>query len=99
MTSRIFALLCGVGGIIGGQSYADVTIQQKSVFDLSIIKAHSESTEYTTADKHRRASALHCEGLMSLVCGKSETGEIVRLDRDLQWTLEPKKKEYIETPF
>jgi len=76
-----------------------VTIQQQSVFDLSIIKAHSESTEYATSDKQRRESALHCEGLMSLLCGNSESGEIIRLDRDVQWTLQPKKKEYLERPF
>jgi len=82
----------------GGAS-ADVTIQQQSVFDISIFKAHSDSTEYTAADKQRQESVLHCEGLMSLACGNTETDEIIRLDRDVQWNLTPKKKEYRETPF
>ena len=34
---------------------------------------------------------------MSLLCGNAQGGEIVRLDRDVEWTLEPKKQEYRET--
>ena len=96
---RIFGVIGGAGYLLSSYALADVTIQQQSVFDVSIIKAHSESTEYTTSDKQRRKSALHCEGFMSLLCGNSESGEIIRLDRDVQWTLQPKKKEYLETPF
>src|SRR5262249_18529344 len=62
-------------------------------------KAHGTATEYVTADKERRDSAMHCEGFLSLVCGNAQSGEIVRLDRDLTWTLDPKHKEYRETPF
>lgn len=36
---------------------------------------------------------------MSLLCGNAQSGEIVRLDRDVRWELEPKKKEYREKPF
>ena len=36
---------------------------------------------------------------MSLLCGNAQGGEITRLDRDVVWTLEPKKQEYRETPF
>ena len=96
---RIFGAIGGAGYLLSSYALADVTIQQQSVFDLSIVKAHSESTEYTTSDKQRRESALHCEGFMSLLCGNSQSGEIIRLDRDVQWTLQPKKKEYLETPF
>jgi hypothetical protein len=78
---------------------ADVTTEQQATFDLSIIKAHGTTTEYTTADKQRSDSTLNCEGLLSLVCGNAQNGEIIRLDRDLTWTLDPKKKEYRETPF
>jgi hypothetical protein len=96
---RILGAIGGAGYLLSSYALADVTIQQQSVFDLSIVKAHSESTEYTTSDKQRRESALHCEGFMSLLCGNSESGEIIRLDRDVQWTLQAKKKEYLETPF
>jgi hypothetical protein len=78
---------------------ADVTVQQQSTFDVAIVKAHSSSTEYTTPDKQRRDSDFHCEGFMSMFCGNQAGGEIIRLDRDLTWTLEPKKKEYLESPF
>jgi hypothetical protein len=78
---------------------ADVTIVEQSTFDLSIVKAQSTTTELTTSDKQRRDNALHCEGFMSLVCGNTQGGEIVRLDRGVEWTLEPKKQEYRETPF
>ena len=36
---------------------------------------------------------------MSLLCGNTQSGEIIRLDRDLTWSLEPKKREYRENPF
>ena len=78
---------------------ADVTVQQQSTFDLSFIKAHSSSTETTTADKQRRDSEFHCEGFMSILCGNAQSGEILRLDKDLRWSLDPKKKEYRESPF
>jgi hypothetical protein len=78
---------------------ADVTIEQTSTFDLSVIKAHSTTTEQITSDKERRDDAFHCEGFMSLLCGNMQSAEIVRLDRSLEWRLEPKKKEYRETPF
>jgi hypothetical protein len=78
---------------------ADVTIQQQSSFDIAVVKAHGTSTEYTATDKQRRDADFHCEGFMSMVCGNAQGAEIVRLDRNVQWTLEPKKKEYRETPF
>jgi hypothetical protein len=36
---------------------------------------------------------------MSMFCGDTQSGEIVRLDRNVEWTLEPKKREYRETPL
>ena len=78
---------------------ADVTIQQQTQFDFAIIKAHGTRTESTTTDKRRSDADMHCEGLMSMFCGDTQTGEIVRLDRDLEWALEPKKMEYRETPL
>ena len=78
---------------------ADVTIVEQSTFDFSIIKAQSTMTELTTSDKQRRDNAVHCEGFMSLLCGNAQGGEITRLDRDVEWTLEPKKQEYREIPF
>jgi hypothetical protein len=82
-----------------GVAGADVTVEQQTTFDLAFIKAHGTSTEYTTTDKQRRDTDLHCEGFMSMVCGNAQSGDIIRLDRDLTWELEPKKKEYREIPF
>ncbi len=95
-------MLAGLGAAIAGAPgavRADVTIQENTTFDFAIIRAHGTTTEYTTADKQRRDSDLHCEGFMSLLCGNVQSGEIIRLDKDVQWALEPKKKEYRETSF
>lgn len=77
--------------------HADVTIQQQTQFDFAVIKAHGTHTELTTTDKRRSDSDMHCEGFMSMFCGNAQSGEIIRLDRDVEWTLEPKKMEYRET--
>jgi hypothetical protein len=92
-------LLSALAAASAGAACADVTIEQQTSFDVAIIKAHGTATEYTTADKQRRDTALNCEGFMSMLCGNAQTGEIIRLDRDVTWTLEPKKQEYRERPF
>jgi hypothetical protein len=79
---------------------ADVTIQEKTNLEVaSMIRMHGALTVSITADKKREDSESHCEGALSLFCGNVQGGEIVRLDRDLVWRLEPKKKLYIEQPF
>jgi hypothetical protein len=85
--------------LLGQPAVADVTVQQHSTFDLTFITAHDTSTEYTSGDKQRRDSEVHCDGLMSLLCRKFGGGEITRLDKELVWTLNPKDKEYTETHF
>jgi hypothetical protein len=80
--------------------HADVTITQKTNLDVaSLISSHGGSTLSLTADKQREDTETHCEGVMSIVCGNLQGGEIVRLDRDLTWHLEPKKKMYREQVF
>jgi len=78
---------------------ADVTVQQQSSFDISFFKIHGTSTEYTTTDKQRVDSDWRCEGFMKLLCGSPQSADIIRLDRNVQWDLQPKKKEYRETSF
>jgi hypothetical protein len=85
-----------VAGCIAPMARADVTVQQETTFDVTMIKAHSTATEYTTADKQRRDSDTHCDGLMSIMCRNMANEHIVRLDRDVEWSLEPSKKEYVE---
>jgi len=91
--------LATVAALVPRTGRTDVTIQQQTQFDFAFIKSHGTSTELTTADKRRRDSEMHCEGMMSMFCGNAQSGEIVRLDRDLEWVLEPKKMEYRETPL
>jgi hypothetical protein len=76
---------------------ADVTVQEQTTFDVTMMKMHGSSTEYTTGDKQRRDNDMHCEGFMSMFCGNVDNGRIIRLDKDVEWSLEPNKKEYRET--
>src|SRR5258706_175874 len=79
---------------------ADVSIQQKTSLDVaSMIRMHGATTTNLTTDKKREDTESHCEGVMSLLCGNLQGGEIVRLDRDVTWHLEPAKKRYREQTF
>ena len=94
-----FTSLAVLGLTLVREARADVTIQQQTQYDFAIIKSHGTRTELTTADKRRSDSDSHCEGLMSMFCGNTQSGEIIRLDRNVEWALEPKKMEYRETPL
>jgi hypothetical protein len=79
---------------------ADVTIKQNTTLDVaSMVRMHGTTTESIVADKKRSDTESHCEGLLSMVCGNQHGGEIVRLDRDVTWHLEPDKKRYREDVF
>ena len=78
---------------------ADVTITQQTSFDVAVVKSHGSSTTAYSADKKRQDTDTHCEGVLSIVCGNVQSGEIVRLDKGLTWHLEPKQKRYRETLF
>src|SRR5450631_4893283 len=80
-------------------AWADVTITQATTFDLAVIKAHGNKTERISMEKARTDTETHCEGFMSLLCGNQKSGEIIRLDKDLTWELQPDKKSYLEKPF
>jgi len=95
----VLACLGSTAAGLAPPARADVTVQEHATFDFTIIKAQSTTTELTTSDKQRRDTDFHCEGFMSLLCGNAQSGEIIRLDREVTWTLEPKKKEYRETRF
>jgi hypothetical protein len=97
--SSLLSAISAIGALAPLCAGADVTVQQKSTLDLSIIKSNTVSTEYTSGEKQRRDSELHCEGFMSMICGHQADAQIIRLDHDVEWTLEPKKKEYRERRF
>jgi hypothetical protein len=95
--------LCWPAALLGAFTttvQADVSIQQKTSLDVaSMIRLHGATTTNLTADKKREDTESHCEGMMSLLCGNVQGGEIVRLDRDVTWHLEPSKKRYREQTF
>jgi hypothetical protein len=78
---------------------ADVTMQQLTTLDFGFIKQHGTTTEYLTTDKRRLDTDAQCEGFMAMFCKDAQTGDIVRLDRSLSWSLTPKDKQYREIPF
>lgn len=81
-------------------AWGDVTVQQKTSLDVvSVIRMHGATTTNLTAEKKREDVESHCEGMMSLLCGNLQSGDIVRLDRDVTWRLEPGKKRYREQAF
>jgi hypothetical protein len=99
---RVLQAACFVAGASFGAAVvqADVTIEQKTTLDVaSMIRTHGSSKTDIAADKKREDTEMHCEGMMSLVCGNVRSGEIVRLDRGLTWHLEPDKKRYREDVF
>lgn len=78
---------------------ADVTVGQKTSMSLGGINIDIDAVERTSADKQRSDSTVTCHGFLSLFCHGVEGGRIVRLDRQVEWQLQPKKKLYTEHPF
>ena len=93
-------LLVALGLLLpGALALADVTVQEQTTINVAIIKAHATLTREFTRDKERSETDFRCDGLLSIICGKNKGLDIVRLDRDLTWSAEPKKKRYMEVPF
>ncbi|MBW4052608.1 MAG: hypothetical protein HIU85_14320 [Proteobacteria bacterium] len=78
---------------------ADVTVGQRTSMSLGGMMIEIDSVERTSADKQRGDSTVSCHGFLSLFCHGMEGGRIVRLDKQLEWELQPKKKLYSERPF
>jgi hypothetical protein len=78
---------------------ADVTVGQKTSMSLAGIDIDIDSVERTAADRQRSDSTMSCHGFLSLFCHGAAGGHIVRLDKQLEWDLQPKKKLYSERPF
>ncbi len=78
---------------------ADVTVGQKTSMSLGGINIDVDSVERTSADKQRSDSTVSCHGVLALFCHDVESGRIVRLDRRVEWELQPKKRLYSERPF
>jgi hypothetical protein len=82
-----------------GSARADVTIQEQTTIHAFVVKAHGTTTNQVSGDKQRSEVQFACDGVMSMFCGHNKTVDIVRLDRDVTWDMEPKKKRYTERPF
>jgi hypothetical protein len=78
---------------------ADVTIQEQTTIHAFIVTAHGTTTNRIAGDKQRSETQFSCDGVMSMFCGHNKTVDIVRLDRDVTWNMQPKKKQYTEIPF
>ncbi|HEX5460547.1 MAG TPA: hypothetical protein VFX20_11305 [Steroidobacteraceae bacterium] len=105
MRSRIRAMLISILAsaaalaVAAPPARADVTVGQKTSMSLSGINIDIESLERTSADKQRSDSTVRCHGFLALFCHNVESGSIVRLDKQVEWQLQPKKKRYSERPF
>jgi hypothetical protein len=75
-------------------AHADVTVGEKMSMNLAGINIDVDSVERTSADKQRSDSTATCHGFLSLFCHDVEGGRIVRLDKQVEWELQPKKKLY-----
>ena len=93
-------LALGALAFMHSAARADVTTHESMSLDAAgIVKIHGTTVERTSADRQRKDSEFHCEGFMSLLCGNTKSGDIIRIDRALEWQLRPDKKSYLETPF
>jgi len=97
------ALVATIGAtvaFVSSPAVADVTEATTMSFDMGFGKINSTITEQIAGDKRRTDTDAHCDGfLLSMLCGNMRGGEIVRLNKNVTWELDPKKKSYAETPF
>jgi hypothetical protein len=93
LAATALALLCATSAV------AQVTVSEATSMDFSLFKAHGTKTERISGDKSRVDNELHCEGMMSMICGNQKSGEIIRIDKNLTWALQPDKESYLEKPF
>ncbi|MGA7540290.1 MAG: hypothetical protein WBW93_16155 [Steroidobacteraceae bacterium] len=85
--------------LLPGAAHADVTVGQRMSMNLAGINIDIDSLERTSGDKQRIDTTTQCHGLLSLFCHDVASGRIVRLDKALEWQLQPGKQLYTERPF
>ncbi len=92
----LLALLC-----LAGSAQADVT-RKHTVSSQFIGASEGTTADYYTADKQATESTLRwTRGFMKTATGGKPTDavNIVRLDKEVVWSLDPKKKTYTEMTF
>ncbi len=85
--------------VLAPPAHADVTVAQKTSMSLAGLNIDVNSTERTSDTKQRNDSTVECHGFLAFFCHDVESGHIVRLDKQLEWQLQPQKKSYTERPF
>ena len=104
LCTRVF-LASAIALALASAAQADVTLEERmSVSGAGMMKmANMSGTTTTTiaSDRARTESNLQFEsGLMrTLARGAGQSTEIVRLDQDKVYSLDPRKKTYTETTF
>ena len=99
------ALGCGAALVVAMAAHADVTTQERlTVNGLGMVKLANMSGTTTTmisGDRARTDSNLQFESgmLRAFAGGVGQSSEIVRLDQDKLYSLDPKKKTYTEMSF
>ena len=87
-------------GWIAAATRADVTESKTMTMGIGFGTIHTSTTEWISGDKKRTDTSTRCDGfLLSMVCGHLRGGEIVRLDKNVSWRLDPKHRSYTETAF
>lgn len=101
LSAALLASLAALGVLLLGSppARADVTVQQHSTMTLAGINIDVNDTERTSGDKQRTDSTVQCHGFLALFCRNAQSGQIRRLDKQLEWDLEPKKQLCTERDF
>lgn len=104
LSSRNVLLAVAVSLALAAPALADVTLKEKTVSTglAGFGNGTTERTWVIAGDKSRSDDQYTYTGRFKTLAGggkpKNST-EIVRLDRDLMWSLDPAKKEYTELTF
>lgn len=104
-TTTRAVLIMAVAGVLAGAAHADVTIEERMSVGgagmMTMANMSGTSKTMIAGDRARTESNLRFEsGMMrALARGAGESTQIVRLDQDKIYTLDPNKKTYTETTF
>jgi hypothetical protein len=104
LSSRNVLLTAAVSLALVAPAFADVTLQEKTVSTglAGFGNGTSERTFVIAGDKSRSDDQYTYTGRFKTLAGGGKPkskAQIVRLDREVMWDLEPAKKEYTELTF
>lgn len=104
LSSRNVLLAVAVSLALAAPALADVTLKERTVSTglAGFGNGTSERTWVIAGDKSRSDEQYTYTGRFKTLAGGGKprnSAEIVRLDRDLMWSLDPAKKEYSELSF